>query len=196
MTDTLPPTQPVPSDERQPRSFWGKLAFVVIVLAVVGIGAMWVYAFGFASREGVYRVKDDAWRANAQQVCKAAQQQRVDLANTGDGVITDPTPAQMAERADLIDQATTILDQMVTDVAAYPLTDPRDIELMDVWEGHYRTLLENRRAYTEQLRQGINEPFVEALVGGGPVTNVITDFTSGNDIIDCGPPADMSSGGM
>jgi hypothetical protein len=191
------PSPPGPGAEPQPpRSPMAKLAFVVISVAVVGIAAMWVYAFVFASRQGVYRIEDDAWRANAQQVCAAAQDQRLELADLSEGVITDPTAAQLAQRAGIIDQATDILEQMVDDVVAFPLTDDRDQQLETVWECHYRTLLQDRREHAEQLRSGSNDPFVETVVGGGPVTNVITDFTSGNDIKACGPPADMSSGGM
>jgi hypothetical protein len=169
---------------------------VAIGVSVVLILAMWVYAFVFAPSEGFYRVEDDAWRANAQQVCAAAQQERLELADVEGGVITDPTPAQMRQRADLVDQATLIIESMLNDVVAYPVATDRDQELLDVWEGHYRTLIEDRRAYTAQLRTGVNEAFVETVVGGGPVTNVITDFTSGNNIKDCAPPADVGGGGF
>lgn len=197
MTATAPsPASPQVPGERPPRTAWQKVAFVLISIAVVGIAAMWVYAFVFASRDGIYRVDDDGWRENAQQICEAAQDERIALADTSEGVITDPTPEQMRQRADIVDQATDILERMLDEVVAYPLTDPRDLALRDTWEGHYRTLLEDRRAYTAQLREGVNEPFVETVVGGGPVTNVVTDFTSGNDIKACGPPADMTSGGI
>ena len=33
------------------------------------IAAMWVYAFGFAPKEGVYFVTDKAWRTSAEQIC-------------------------------------------------------------------------------------------------------------------------------
>jgi hypothetical protein len=194
MTATAPP--PAAPPERPPRTGWQKLAFVLISIAVLGIAAMWVYALVFASRDGLYRVDDDAWRENAQEICEAAQQKRIELADTSEGVITDPTPEQMRRRADLVDQATGILEDMLDEVVAYPLTEPRDIALQDTWEGHYRTLIEDRREYTAQLRAGVNEQFTETVVGGGPVTNVVTDFTSGNDIKACGPPADMTSGGI
>jgi hypothetical protein len=189
-------TAPVPAPERPPRTRGSAIAAVVIGCSILLILAMWVYAFVFAPSEGFYRVQDDAWRANAQQVCAAAQQERIDLADVDDGVITDPTEAQMRQRADLVDQATLIVESMLNDVVAYPVTSDRDQELLDVWEGHYRTLIEDRRVYTAQLRSGVNEAFVETVVGGGPVTNVITDFTSGNNIKACAPPADVGGGGF
>jgi hypothetical protein len=189
-------TATVPAPSRPPRTRGSSVAKVVIGVSVLLILAMWVYAFLLAPSDGFYRVKDDAWRANAQQVCAAAQQERIDLADVDDGIITDPTDAQMRRRADLVDQATLIVELMLNDVVAYPVSTDRDQELLDVWEGHYRTLIDDRREYTAQLRAGVNEPFVETVVGGGPVTNVITDFTSGNNIKACAPPADVGGGGF
>lgn len=189
-------TVPVPAPERPRRTRGSAIAAVVIGVSIVLMVMMWVYAFVFAPSDGFYRVKDDAWRANAQQVCSAAQDQRIELADVDAGVITDPTPAQMRQRADLLDQATLIVESMLNEVVAYPVTTDRDQELLDVWEGHYRTLIEDRRAHTALLRAGANEPFVETVAGGGPVTNVITDFTSGNNIKACAPPADVGGEGF
>ena len=82
---------------------------------------MWVYAFGFASKEGVYFVTDKGWRTSADQICATAEQQRLALQDTKQGYISNPTHAQMIQRADIVDRATDIIEGMLNDVAALPL---------------------------------------------------------------------------
>lgn len=177
-------TDPV---ESPPRT-WVKILLTVIVLS---IAAMWIYAFAFAPREGVYRVRSDQWRADAQQVCLAAREQRFALADTSAGYIANPTNEQMTERANVVDKATDILDTMLDDLEALPLAETRDRELVTIWLGHYRTLMGDRRVYTERLRVFNLQPFEESTVLGGPITNVLSDFTSGNDIKACVPPGEL-----
>lgn len=190
MTDvqTRPPVEPSEL-EPQPGRRWVKVLLGVIC---AGIAAMWVYAFVFAEKDGVYRVKNDQWRSSAQQICKSAQAERVALADTSEGYIANPTPEQMRERADIVDHATDILERMLNDVVALPLTTEHDRHAVDVWQGFFRILLDDRRAYTARLRAGDLVPYRESVVEGGPVTNVITDFTSGNNVKDCAPPGELN----
>jgi hypothetical protein len=160
-------------------------------VVVAAILAMWVYAFVFAPRKGVYRIDSAQWRRDAEQICKAATQERIGLADTSGGIIVKPTHADMLQRADIVDRATDILERMLDQVVALPLSTVRDRQLVDVWEGYYRTLLADRREYTADLRRFVDEPFHEELVQGGPISDVLTDFTSGNAITSCAPPGEL-----
>ena len=91
---------------------------IVIVLCCAIVASMWVYYFVFATDEGVYQVQDKSWRAAASEVCTAASAEREALADTSGGYISNPTNEQMLQRAGIVDEATDILDQMVTDLAA------------------------------------------------------------------------------
>jgi hypothetical protein len=153
--------------------------------------AMWVYAFGFASKKGVYFVTDKAWRTSADRICAAAQQQRQALVDTSEGYIAKPTHEQMTRRADVVDKATDILDTMVTKVEALPLTSSDDRERVGVFVKYYRQIIGDRRAYTARLRAFQLEPYRESLVNGSPVTNTVIDFTTGNGIPDCMPPGEL-----
>jgi len=164
---------------------------VLLAFLVAAIVAMWVYAFVFAPKKGVYHIDSAQWRADAERICKAATEQRIALADTGGGFIAQPTHDDMLKRAGIVDQATDILERMLDDVAALPLDTDRDRQLVAVWEGYYRTLIADRRAYTARLRNFDNAPFREALVHGGPISDVLTDFTSGNDIKSCAPPGEL-----
>jgi hypothetical protein len=166
-----------------------RVLLTVIVLLLV---AMWVYAFGFASKKGVYRVESEAWRDNATVVCQATRLNLAQLTDTSEGYIENPTNEQMLKRADIVDRATDLLEGQLAELVAFPVESDRDVTLIDSFEGFYRTLISDRRAYTAKLRQFILEPYRETLlVKGGPVTNAITDFTTGNNIKACAPPGEL-----
>ena len=168
---------------------------VLLVLGCVAIAAMWAFAIWGPDAKPVYQVEDPSWRPAALEICAAADAEIVALADTSDGFITEPTAAQMRQRADLADQATDILEQMVTDLVAIPVAGEDDRLRLDTFEENYRIIIEDRRRYTAALRRGENIDYTETVVGGGPVTNVITDFTAGvkgNAVPLCSPPGDLS----
>lgn len=181
--------QPATAPGRPGRRFSPvRILLTVVVLLLV---AMWVYAFGFASKEAAYRVDDDAWRERAQQICEDYEAKRLELVDTEDGYIAEPTEEQMLERADVVDRATDILEEELAAVLALPLSTDRDRQIVSDYEGFYRTLIADRRRYTEQLRAFDLQPYTETKVDGGPVTNVITDFTTVNEIKACAPPGEL-----
>jgi len=74
-----------------------------------------------------------------------------------------------------------------------PVPTARDRELIATFEKYYRVIINDRRAYTAKLRKFQLAPYEETSVDGGPVTNVVTDFTSGNNIKACVPPGELGS---
>lgn len=162
-----------------------------LILVCALLATMWVYAFVFAPKTGVYFVTDKAWRASAEQICASAEQQRLALVDTSQGYISNPTHAQMIQRADIVDRATDILDGMITRVEALPLAGSDDRERVTIFVKYYRQILDDRRAYTARLRAFQLEPYRETLVNGSPVTNTVIDFTTGNAIPHCMPPGEL-----
>jgi hypothetical protein len=171
-----------------PRRPWVKL-LLISVCALIAL--MWVYAFVFAPDKGVYRVDSNSWRKQAEIICSNATAQRVALADTSAGYIAHPTQAQMIQRADVVDKSTDIVERMLNQVVAVPVASQRDSELIATFEKYYRIIINDRRAYTESLRKFVLTPYQETSADGGPVTNIVTDFTSGNDIKDCVPPGEL-----
>jgi len=168
---------------------------VLLAIGCAAVAAMWIFAIFIANPDPVYRIADRTWRPAALKVCAAADQAVTALADTSGGFITHPTLAQMRQRADIADRATDILDQMVTDLVAIPVATDKDRTRLDTFEKNYRLIIADRRRYTAALREGRNIDYTETVVGGGPVTNVITDFTAGvggNDVPLCSPPGDLS----
>jgi hypothetical protein len=175
----------------RPPRLWVKLVLAALCALMA---AMWVYYFFFATEQGVYQLEDTTWREKAAPICAAAQDERLQLADTAEGYITNPTPEQMRQRADIVDTATGILEGMLDDIVAIPVATDRDRALLGVFEENYRLVLADRRRYTGELRAGNLVPYTETVVGGGPVSNVVLDFTAGvkgNDVPACSPPGEL-----
>lgn len=182
----------VTTPESPPR---GRLWVKALLIALCGLtAAMWIYYFVFASDQGVYQLQDEQWRLKAAPICQAAQEERAALADTGEGYIENPTVEQMRQRADIVLTATDILEQMLDDIVAIPVDNDRDRQLLEVFDEHYRMVLADRRRYAASLQAGTLVSYTETVVVGGPVSNVVLDFTAGvkgNDVPSCSPPGEL-----
>lgn len=186
VTDGPGPTTPGP--RRRP---WVKLLLVVLCLLTAG---MWVFYFFFASDRGIYQLDDATWRVHAKPICVAAYDERLQLVDKTGGYISHPTVEQMRQRADIVDHATDIVGKMLDDIVAVPVASDRDRALLKVFADNYRIIINDRRRYAASLRAGKLVTYNETLVAGGPVTNVVLDFTAGvkgNDVPDCSPPGEL-----
>lgn len=167
------------------------LVRLVLVVVSVSIAVFWIWALFFPPKQSVAKLEDTAWTERADQICREANLARNELADTRR--IDDVGPGALAERADLVDRATDIVERMIDDVSAVRPSGPDDEVLVSRWVGYYRTLIEDRRDYTEVLRAGDNPPFPEAMVEGAPVSEYINDFTVANRMKACSSPADLAS---
>ncbi|MEY4339842.1 MAG: hypothetical protein RLZ14_1692 [Actinomycetota bacterium] len=166
----------------------------VLAVLCLMMAAMWVYYFFFASDQGVYQLSDASWRTTAKPICEAAQAERAALADTEGGYIENPTVEQMVQRADIVDSATNIIERMLDDIMAIPVATDRDRALLKVFDENYRIIIGDRRRYAAQLRAGNLVAYSETVVAGGPVSNVVLDFTAGvkgNDVPSCSPPGEL-----
>jgi hypothetical protein len=171
----------------RPGRTWVKILIGIVCL---GLAAMWVYGFLFASRDAVSRVDDLAWSERAEQICREANLERFELAD--ERRIEDAGADALAERAAIIDQATLIVEQMIDDVVEMRPSGVEDQAIVETWEGFYRQLIEDRRGYTDTLRAGENRPFAETAEDGAPISEWINDFTIANEMPECSAPLDLS----
>ncbi|HEU4840790.1 MAG TPA: hypothetical protein VFT09_05080 [Ilumatobacteraceae bacterium] len=177
---------PPAADEAPPRpSPW---RYVLLGIVVV-FAAFWIWALFFASKESINGIGEDDWSDRAQAICEAADAQRQDLADFRE--VADDDPAMVAERGDIVDRATDILDQMLDDIVAVRPTGAKGVELVPLWEADYRTYLGDRRAFSEGLRAGVNDPFAETTVDGIPISDKIARFAADNHMPACSPPTDL-----
>jgi len=150
--------------------------------------AMWFYAFLLSPRESINRVGDRSWSSRAEEICMAS---RIELAS-----LADTRRIESAEdlliRADLVNEATEILDRMLDEVFRVLPTDDKGLAISEMWRTDYETYLLDRRAYIAKLREGINEPFAETQVEGIPLSEKLGTFARANDMDSCAPPSDLS----
>jgi hypothetical protein len=97
----------------------------------------------------------------------------------------------MIERAGLVDQATDLLEAQLDELIAELPPSDEDRQLVADFEGYWRIVLADRRAYTERLRALDLQPYLETKVDGGPVTNLLVDFSVVNLIKSCSPPNEL-----
>lgn len=170
--------------------FYRRPLQVFLALICLGIGIFWIYAFFFASKVGINVLEDKAWTVRAEEICRNANLERdklVDLRRI-DSVEGDA----LAERADIIDKATIIIQKMLDDVTVQIPTGIDDANLMEIWRGLYQDWIDGRVVYTAKLRAGENAPFAESMLEGSPISDSINDFTTNNRMKSCGAAMDLA----
>lgn len=165
------------------------LTSTLVVLFTL-IGAMWVYALFFASKEVVNEINDRAWAERAEIICKEAANERIALADFRP--ITDAGASALLERAKIVDLATDTLDDMLIKLEATKPEDAKGQAIVPLWISDYRTYIVDRRAYADQLRLGSNVPFGESIVMGIPLSEKLSTFAADNYMKSCKPPMDLS----
>ena len=181
----MPPGDPV-TDQRAP----SKLVRLVLAVVVISFAAFWTWALFFASKEAVNRIDDRAWAERAEQICQAATEERLELADFR--VISEGDADLISERAAIVVRSTDVLRAMLDDVVAVAPTDPKGSEIVPLWEAEYRIYLDDRYRYADQLREsGENQPFYET-AKGIPISERLETFAGDNDMPSCAPPRDLT----
>lgn len=189
MSLTRPAATAATPDAPEPPTTRRRLARTAILVLIVGFAAFWTWALFFASKDAVNRIADRAWAERAEAICVRAEGEREALIDLR--TLEQPTPADIAERAGLVDAATDVLERMLDDVVAVEPSDPRGREIVPMWEADYRTWLEDRRRYADELREaGTNLPFYETSIGI-PISEKVATFAGDNEMPACAPPTDL-----
>jgi hypothetical protein len=186
VTATATPSAAPVDDSPRRRSPWR-----YVILAVVALfAAFWIWALFFASKESVNKIGDRAWADRAQGICVAAEARRMELADLRR---VDPNdPAILAERGDVVDRATDIVERMLDDVMAVTPSDAKGRAIVPLWAQDYRTYIEDRREFADDLRAGKNDAFAETAVDGIPISDKLAVFAGDNRMPDCSPPIDLA----
>lgn len=162
----------------------------VLALAVAFIAFMWVYAFVFADDDGINRIEDRAWSARAEQTCADARTALLELADYR--TLEEVGEGALAARADLVEQANAVLDDMIGTLEADPPVGDKAGRIIPAWLADYRTYLGDRAAYVDQLRTGDGSVFSETQINGSPISNFIGDVARQNEMPSCQVPLDLA----
>lgn len=165
-------------------------ARIAIGTSIAGLVVMWVYAFGFASKESVNKINDQAWTVRAEDICKQAMTERLALADLRQ--ISDAGVDALSDRADLVDKATDTLEGAIASISEVSPTDAKGKAIVPLWIADYKQLIKDRREYANLLRTGVNEPFSESMFEGLPISEKISTFAADNRMTSCKVPMDLS----
>ena len=166
------------------------IARIVIGTSIAGLVAMWIYAFGFASKESVNKIDAQTWTLRAEAICKQAMDQRLKLADLRQ--ISDAGVNALSDRADLVDKATDTLEDAIAEISKVAPSDAKGKAIVPLWIADYKTLIKDRREYATLLRTGVNEPFSESMFEGLPISEKISTFAADNRMTSCKVPMDLS----
>jgi hypothetical protein len=148
--------------------------------SVVLLLAFWVWALFFAPKESINMIEDRAWAERAEAICVAYDPQIRAFEGRAN--------ADLDVRADLVDESTDLLSQMLDEIVAVTPSDAKGQAIVPDWEDDYRTLLDDRYRYADQLRSGENVAFTETAIDGVPITERIEKFALDNRMPTCAPP--------
>jgi hypothetical protein len=175
------------TDADEPMGFRWSVGSIGALVIVALIAAFWVWAFSpWAPDQKADGLADKTLVADANAHCKAANE-RIDALPRA---MDSPTPA---ERAEVVDQATVYLAEMVTQLRqdASGATG-RDRELLDQWFTDWDTYVQRREAYADELRANEDGAvFTVPARNGGQITETMDGFSRTNDLYDCLVPLDV-----
>ncbi len=161
------------------------LARVAIGIAIMFIGAMWIYAFVFADDSAVAKVKDTSWTKRAQQIC-TRRNDLLDQNAKNSRENSDGSPQAVGTG---VSRATDIIEAALDEVLAVTPPSANDQELIAKWEGMYRTYIADRRATESKLAAGEKAELNETTLNGSPISATIGDFTKPNRMDACSTPS-------
>lgn len=186
LTDTPPDQAPRPRRRFNPRRF----GVLVVVASFVGIWGYVMYLSVFEGRaEPRDRLDDTEWTGSAEAVCARSTP-------TFDALPFASELDSPAERADVLDEGTDELDDMVRRLES--LGDPAfDDEAAAVqgWLDDYRTYLVDRREYAAAQRDPSDDRFDQAFSvtdrEGYQIDVLVDDFARVNFMESCETPDDV-----
>ena len=154
-------------------------------LVVVGLVVMWFYAFFLAPSGNPDRMRDRTWPSAAELRCAVAR----------DTITALPTARHSnspAERAAVIDEATRVLSELVSDLGSLAGGSDNDLELVKRWLDDWGVYLTDRKTHANRLRaEGDVQPLLTALPDGSSMLERMNGFARVNSMDSCLDPGDF-----
>jgi hypothetical protein len=195
----VPPTQ---SAETEPNPSTGavaakprgraKVAKVALIVSLILVAAMWVYGFMFAPSKSPELIDDRAWVAAAESAC-AAQKAKINaLPNARSFKDITPRSEALRQRADVADQATRYVRELLTQLHATTPAGEHSVSLVTRWLKDWDIYVADRDAHVAQYRAGLDPPFAQTaneLGAPGPIR--MDQFSRTNLMVSCQVPLDL-----
>lgn len=172
-----------PPKSRSPATVIGRVAAIAVAL---GIAGMWIYAlWGYSGVPG--KMDDLAFSRAAQPICQAT---RASI----DKLPKAYTTPDVNVRAAVVDQGTDQLSAMIDELQRQVPTAQPEHDMLQNWISDWRTYLNDRREYTDQLRK---DPMTRFAVtqsdrDKSQITGALDRFARINEMSACMIPDDLA----
>lgn len=169
-----------------PRRRLGRILAWGVVASFIGIWGYVMYLSFFVGRaEPRDRLSDEAFRASAEAAC-APHREVIDALPFASELDT------LEERARVLDEATDELEDLVADLEAVTApTEADEARAVERWIIDWHEYLDNRRAYADRFRAGLDEPFRVTDRDGEQIDTAIDGFAHINFMDSCRTPEDV-----
>jgi hypothetical protein len=159
---------------------------IVSLLLLVLILGFWIWALSPLAPSGhPDKLDDPTFALEAGPLCTGAVSELAILPLA----LSSKSPE---ERAQLIDSGTVIYRNLLKSLAVLaPDEATSDGEIIRLWIDDYEVYLQDRDAYAQNFRNGIDEAFTVSKKGRRWVTEPIDEFAKANDIKECMTPLDV-----
>ena len=166
------------------RMNWG---FVAGTVVVIGLGVMWFYGLVLAPKGNPDRLEDPTFEVAARTACANSRERLAALPQAADA--TDP-----ASRADILDDATDELVDMVDELSSLRVGTEQDLFLINSFLSDWDLYIDDRYRHADRLRDEGDVRFTVTVQDGKQqgVDEILNGFTRVNDIEDCAPPGDLA----
>jgi hypothetical protein len=180
------PTTPPDAEVEEPLSMSWSVGRILAVVVMVAIAAFWSIVFlGIPKKENPDRLDD---RAFVERTARRCDQLLEDLAGLPNASFVD----DHRERADVLDEATDLVEEMVDAIEADAPEEGDDGISLRGWIADWRTYVANRRDYADRLRDDPDARFLlDQSLGGDSVDKPIEIFADVNDMPSCATPGDV-----
>jgi len=177
-----------PAESERSRS---KLALTGLAVLVVGISAMYTYAFFFASGKSPDKVPDRAWATAAEARCAGDRARIYALPPARTFRDVQPRTEAIRQRALVLDQANAMIGEELAAIRALPIADDTTRKLATQWLADYDVYLKDREDHALVLKQGKDAAFTETTYKGSPMSNRMDAFARVNLMKSCQVPLDL-----
>jgi hypothetical protein len=165
---------------------------VLIGIALIAIAAMWIYAFFFADVKSTDIMPDKAWVARTEATCAAVKPKIASVPAANSFKNVTPRSEALRQRADVADQVTGFLRELVATLKADKPADAASQNLANLWLGEYEVYIRDRDAHVAQFRAGNDPPFSETPNDKGAPGPIRMDtFVRLNRMPSCQVPLDL-----
>ena len=163
-----------------------RVQLVILVVNIVFWGGilLWTAFYSDDAYDPPDRLEQRAFPQAAEPICAATAVEIEEL-----GLPTEvETPA---ERAEMVDAENRHLRAMVDELAALDRPDGEEGDWVASWLEDWRTHIDDRQDWADDLRVGDDHPFTETDRAGEQVSNVVDNFAEVNDMESCVTTGDV-----